>query len=369
MAHILQLRTLLPLVWHSFRQSKVILNFTAMLWMAILLGPSTAWGQSLSDLSAKYNACRKSAIVKYKSQGSKRVRTAVNSCRMLYPGAYLYGRCMKKRRSFKSNEPEMACLKGFEQTLMKSGEGLPFFFIKDNLIFGGLGLEEKFYAKDILSMNHLECSSLKKLLNDNDPSEFTFFGNNPQIFGSYEREKWLTRVASVATDGLENGVLLPGLGKIYSSLTDLQANLYVPHGSCGLKNMRNDQLTSLKWYFIRDGEHVIPYAGLANYKLGVIKKVGKLVRNAAKRLAKANASSKPRKISSRSKGVTILAAKTPPAWSASGEPKDFCREASDIGYVVLVREDAKSKSVASVMTINLPMMCDGFNRNLATWLR
>ncbi|MDD9950434.1 MAG: hypothetical protein OXT67_02610 [Zetaproteobacteria bacterium] len=325
--------------------------------------------QSLSDLSEKYNVCRRAAIKKYKSKGPAQVSAGLNTCRMMYPGAYLYVKCMKKRENFKSNLSEASCLRAYEQTLMQAGGDLPFFFIKDKLIFGGLGLVEKFNAKAIVSQSHLACDSLKSMLEGDNPTEFTFFGNNPQIFASYDRQKWLQKTQAVDKSQLNTGVDLQGLGRIYASLTDLQSNLLLPHGSCAMKGLRNERVQEMKWYFLQDQDAVIPYAGLVTYTPGVIKKINKLVRNAAKRLAKANPLAKPRKISSRSKGVTILAARTPPAWSALGEPKDFCRDAEEIGYVVFVNEDAETRSVGSVLAINLPLMCMGYESALSNWLQ
>lgn len=379
---------------HKNRFTKIIFLGLGLSWSfnAVLLADKIKLkGQAPQKVGQEredYQECLAAVIKKYravKSAKLEKARTlAVAACRDRYPAASILVECKKQMTAVYKDQPDLlkSGLKGCNVEYKKYSydpkANLPLALKDEKAFFAGVGMNEPTLMKESEddetvsaqymgeNFGNFSCTPLYGAMFDEDPPEYTLFGNDPLLFNPLK---------NVSKDAFIKAINYPikkprtfvtkDFGEIaYDAKTGSYLS-YLPSSYCFFNRKIGQVFEALKVYYLLDRETqtVIPYFGVGFYQDKTAIEAKVLADQLRDKLGPNY------KTSELKPGVFIVATQDRFELDAEGDPKNLCQNRAASQYVGLVVNREASKLAAYSLFANTANLCRFGDRLASRFLK
>ncbi|RZA18633.1 MAG: hypothetical protein EOP10_20800 [Proteobacteria bacterium] len=314
----------------------------------------------------------------------KKRQLAINACRDRYPAASILVECKKQMTGAYKEEPDnlkaglKTCTAEYKKYSYDAKSAIPIATKDEKAFFAGVGMNEPTIMKeseedDAASSQYMgenfgnfSCGPLYGAMFDNDPPEYTLFGNDPLLFNplkSVSKDAFIKAINYPAKK--PKSFITKDFGEIIHDPKSDTLLSYMPSSYCFFNRKIGNIYEALKVYYLLDRESrtVIPYFGVGFYreKTAIQSKV--LAEQIRTSLGTAY------QMTELKPGVFAIATQTQFEVDSEGDPKNICKKNGSSPYVALVVTREASNMAAYSLFANTANLCRFGDRVASRFLK
>jgi hypothetical protein len=344
--------------------------------------------QKVSQEREDYQECLAAVIKKYKSVKSEKMekkrQLAINACRDRYPAASILVECKKLITEAYKDEPTnfraglKNCTAEYKKYSYDAKSAIPIATKGDKAFFAGVGMNEPTIMKESEedetassqymgeNFGNFSCAPLYGAMFDNDPPEYTLFGNDPLLFNPLRAVSKDTFIKAINYPANKpKSFITKDFGEVvYDPKADALLS-YMPSSYCFFNRKIGNIYEALKIYYLLDRESrtVVPYFGVGFYK----EKTAIQSKVLAEQIRQALGTRY--QMTELKPGVYAIATQTQFEVDSEGDPKNLCQKSGYSPYVVLVVTRESSNMAAYSLFANTANLCRFGDRVASRFLK
>lgn len=344
--------------------------------------------QKASQEREDYQECLAAVIKKYKAAKTDKVEKkrelAIAACRDRYPAASILVECKKQMTEGYKDQPEVlkaglkSCTTEYKKYSFDPKSPLPLATKDDKAFFAGVGMNEPTIMKESEddetassqymgeNFGNFSCAPLYGAMFDEDPPEYTLFGNDPLLYNPLKgvsKEAFIKAINYPAKK--PKSFISKDFGEIvYDSKSDSYLS-YLPSSYCFFNRQIGNIFEAIKVYYLLDRESktVIPYFGVAFYKDKAATPSKELAEQIRNKLGSNYITTELKP------GVFTMATHNQFEVDSEGDPKNLCQKNRSTPYIAIVVTREASNLAAYSLFANTANLCRFGDRVASRFLK
>jgi hypothetical protein len=295
--------------------------------------PNPTWVAAIQETSLHYKQCQDNtlALAKKGAWQADAVRESLEVCRERYAAAGVYLSC-KKQLLEKTPDPRAIqegmkrCRALLVEASFNPETPQPVFLYEGNAFFAGVGMNQPLDLRNGAPPG-FTCENLTKSFEKPSEVQYSLFGNHIELFeetpllpAAQIQNYLLTQIQPAS-----NGVLLLNYGKIFGALSEKNAIVYFPTGTCTYTRPLGNLYKAITLYYLLDqkAQKAIAYLGVAFFseqrvvQQDVLERVSSLVQQRVGR---------DFQVIVKNPTTTFLAAGAITEFDGQGDPLNICKK-------------------------------------------